>query len=184
MNLKTYFFSQKLNAASKSAKDVARVKVNMSEVKRIGILFDASQEYTFTQIEHFALRLPKDASITYLGFINLPAKKAVEKNIPFDYFTRSDVSMYGIPKGDKAIQFSNTPFDLLFGLFVNATDPLDYIMATSKARFRVGSFHIGREFCSDFMLNLKPGDKLEDLIKQATYYLEMFSEKPHVANGD
>ena len=43
---------------------------------------------------------------------------------------------------------------------------LDYIMANSKASFRVGEFKEDKDYCYDFMINLKNTDKLPELIKQ------------------
>ena len=174
--LKKYNYNKALKQLLLEAKKINHSKINLADCKSVGILFDATEEYSYTSVEHFAERL-KIKDVEFLGYINVSKKKLGMKNIPFSHFTNSDVSWNGIPQVAAVDKFMNRHFDLLLNLTVGENPVLEYIMAGSRACFRVGEFHEKKNFCYDFMLNLKAGDKLPDLIKQVEIYLPMFNEK-------
>ena len=173
--IKKYSYNKALKQLLHESKKINHKKINLVDCKSVGILFDATEEYSYTSVEHFAERL-KIKDIEFLGYINFSKKKLGAKNIPFNHFTNSDVSWSGVPQIGAVDKFMNRHFDLLLNLTVGENPVLEYIMAGSRACFRVGEFHETKNFCYDFMLNLKAGDKLPDLIKQVEIYLPMFND--------
>ncbi|MFM2225758.1 MAG: hypothetical protein RJA07_1960 [Bacteroidota bacterium] len=177
--LRKYYYLKKIKSVLEEAKKVNHRKIDLNDCKSVGILFDATEEYSYTSIEHFADRL-KIKDIDFLGFINFSKKKLGQKNIPFNHFLASDVNWYGIPQNAVVDKFMQRHFDILFNLTANNNQSelvLDYIMANSKSSFRVGEFKEDKDYCYDFMINLKSTDKLPELIKQIEMYLPMFNEK-------
>ena len=67
-------------------------------------------------------------------------------------------------------QFMGQPFDLLINLSGKTNPPFDYIMALSKASFRVGP-STENTFSSDLMIDTKNPDDLANFIKQAEFFL-------------
>ena len=83
-------------------------------VKVLVFLFDATEEYSYTSVEHFADRL-KIKDIEFLGFINFFKKEIRSKKIyRLIIFLASDVNWYGIPKNAAVDKFMQRHFDILF----------------------------------------------------------------------
>jgi hypothetical protein len=172
---KKYSYNKHLKNILADSKSIHHQKINLNECKSVGILFDATEEYSFTSVEHFADRLKKN-DVEFLGFINQQKKKINAENIPFSFFSANDVAWNYVPQSELVDKFMNRQFDLLLNLTVDQNYTLEYIMAGCRACFRVGAFHDNKNFCYDFMLNLKPTDKLPELIKQIETYLPMFND--------
>ena len=76
-------------------------------------------------------------------------------------FTPKDTNWYGIPKSESVTQFCDTEFDVLLCPFTAYNRSLHYAVLASKARCRVGIYHLHES--NDYELMVQLGDKLPAL---------------------
>ncbi len=172
--IQAYFYNQALQAAVKKIGKIERTKLPNNQIKTIGILFNASEEFNFTAVDHFAAKYSA-YQVELLGYINRSKKKLGAKSIPFSCFLQDDVNWYNVPSGMKVEQFTAKKFDILIHLTITEDPVIEYIMATTKARFRVGFFQPNKEALYDLMITSKEGDKLQDLCNQIEHYLQLIN---------
>jgi hypothetical protein len=167
-------FANKMKQAIVKSKSTYRKMKPLEAVKNIGFLFDASDEYTFIQIEHFAAKFP-NAKVDYLGFINVTKKKMINKEIPFNCFFRDEVNFNFTANSSAVTKFVNQPFDLLLNLSLKSNPTLHHICALSKAKFRVGSYYETYTDAYEMMVTQTDNAKQEDLLAQILIQLNNFN---------
>jgi hypothetical protein len=165
-------------------KDILKVRrsrqiVNMKDVKTIGIIYDASEEASYTIVSNFVRTFQEDQKLVRtLGFVNyrrLP--HYCFPKLSYDYFTRRDLNWYYKPVNLKVNEFVNEEFDVVIDLCMHHSFPLRYVAAMSKARLKVGRFGEKYSGIYDFMLNVDDTISLEDFIKEITHYLNIINQQ-------
>lgn len=165
--LKNKLYYNALNKSLHKSR-VLRLSTSLKEAETVGVLFNATEEEQIKIVLAYSKELSKKGkSVDLLGFIN--TKKEVEEE-RFSFFTKKDIDFVGKPKGEAMNQFMGQPFDLLINLSGKTNPPFDYIMALSKASFRVGP-STENTFSSDLMIDTKNPDDLANFIKQAEFFL-------------
>jgi hypothetical protein len=153
--------------------------VPFSEVKSVGILFDAEEPNNELAIKKLMQQLQQqNIKVEVLGYISkLPKNRG---KVIFDYFTEKEVSVALVPQQSVLNGYAEKSFDLLLNLYTAEILPLEYISAVSKATFRMGKYVAGKDYC-DMMISLKPTDTLETLIEQTIHYLNQINLQPQHA---
>ena len=165
--LKNKLYFRSLNKSLNQSR-VLRLSTSLEEADTVGILFNASDEQQLSIVLNYAKKLSnKGKSVNLLGYFD--TKKQVEED-RFPFFTKKDIDFIGKPKGEKVSQFMSQSFDLLINLSGQTNPPFDYIMALSKASFRVGP-STDNTYSSDLMIDTKNPEDLANFIKQAEFYL-------------
>jgi hypothetical protein len=154
--------------------------VPFSEVKSVGILFDAEEPNNELAVKKLMQQLQqKNIKVEVLGYIaKLPKNRG---KVIFDYFTEKEVSMALVPQQSVLNGYADKPFDLLLNLYTTEILPLEYISAVSKATFRMGRYIAGKDYYCDMMISLKATDTLENLIEQTLHYLNQINPQPQHA---
>ncbi|MFN3916660.1 MAG: DUF6913 domain-containing protein [Flavobacteriales bacterium] len=83
---------------------------------------------------------------------------------------RKDINWYGKPSGVDFKNFVDQEFDMLIDLTNSSCVPLNFAIAESKSRFKIGQYSIDKDHLYDFMLMVQ-SDRMEDLIKEVDNYL-------------
>lgn len=172
--LKSKLIERKLNHIRKDCEHVVRA-CSISSAKKIGILYEATEESQFNSVRNVLANLQKDVSyVKALGFSD--TKELADfhlQPLDFSFFCRKDLNWYGIPSEEAVADFVNTDFDILLCLNLTDKNPLTYIMSVSKASFKVGLFSDLNSRYLDMMVNLDEENMSEsELAKQIIYYLE------------
>jgi len=158
------------NALNKSLNKIRtlRLSTSLEDADTIGLLFNASDEKQTTVVLKYAKTLSNEGKkVSILGYFD--TKKELE-DIDFPFFTKKEIDFIGKPKGEIVEQFMLNPFDLLINLTGETNPPFDYIMALSKASFRVGPSTKNTSSC-DLMIDTKNPNDLANFIKQAEFFL-------------
>ena len=128
----------------------------IASAKSIGILFDATEPASFEIIRDFVKRLENNKKeITILGYVN--DKKLIDHYLyrkGFDFFTKTNLNWYNKPENESIEQFISKPFDVLFNLSLRELFPLQYILALSKAKLKVGKFSPEQPYL-DLMIDIE-----------------------------
>src|SRR6185436_6813819 len=116
--------------------------VGFSEAKKIGLLYDATDQYSFEVVKAYVKNVRnQQKDILALGYVDkkeLPQNQFAQFGI--DFFTRKHLNWQMIPHTTIVKNFINEQFDILINLNNGKCFPLQYIAAVSHAKFRVGRF--------------------------------------------
>lgn len=129
---------------------------NLEKAKKIGILFNATHTVSFEIIKEFIKTLEqRKLKVDALGYVN--SKKLIDHYLyrkGFDFFTKNSLNWYYRPVYDGVDKFIKQEYDILFYLGLEESFPLEYIVALSKAKFKVGRYFKPESFL-DLMIDME-----------------------------
>ena len=112
-----------------------RVSIPYSQAQSIGIIFSNSTPEKTDLAEQLKEMLSKDAKkIKVLAY----DRNIQVKHLPFESFTKKDLSFWGSFTNQSVHNFSEISFDFLICLDHNPGDIIRNLLAKSKAKCRVG----------------------------------------------
>ena len=149
----------------------AREVVNLKDATNIGILFDASKLENVDLINEYSAKFRELGKRIELLAYHQSTKNT--ENLKFPLFTSREINWYYKPSGEKVKRFMSTKFDLVINANIEDCEPLDYIAAMSKARYRIGCYSPGKTSHYDLMISLKQESSLSHYMDQVNYYLEI-----------
>jgi len=157
----------------------SRFRGNINNVKKLGIIWDASNPDEFAVLTHFHQKMSeRNIDVQILGYY--PGKIIPDRITAIRYLTclkQPDLNYFYRPISSEANRFINTPFDILFDTNFRNVFPLQYISCLSAAGLKVGIFENGYDDTPfDFMIEMKPVD-LNGFLTEAIRYLEMINTK-------
>ncbi|MFH0896332.1 MAG: hypothetical protein V2A54_18015 [Bacteroidota bacterium] len=149
----------------------------LNEVKQIGILFLANDRETYNLVEQYAdvfRELKKNVKI--VGYI--PSRKVSQEyyqKLDLDIFDWNNTNWYLSPNRPKLNDFQELELDLLISLVREECIPLEFVIARSKAAFKVGAFSDSKKELFDLMIHSTPEEDLKTFMKNIFQYLDMLS---------
>ncbi len=167
-NIKRFLFLKKLRSDVNSLTKSPREMLNIGQAKKIGILLDAKYEEDIITVSKYAESLSqKNKEVSILSFQNNKEKKDNDSR----FLNKLDVNWFDIPSQEKIDDFQQQNLDILIAAFVNECLPLEYVLATSNARFRVGAFNDSKSDYFELMINTKKDASLKYLLQQIDHFL-------------
>lgn len=113
-----------------------RASLPYTQAASIGIMFSVEDKQKHLDIKEFIHKLENDGKkVQVLEY--LPLKKE-NYEFMFDFFTIKDLTFWGKINSALAQKFSDTPFDYLFYIDREPNPMALFLLASSKARCRVG----------------------------------------------
>lgn len=174
-SLQHTFYKQALKRRQQQAA-LKRVPMNMGKASAIAILIDISAGLD-SIINKAALgfaaslrKLGKEVSI--FAFI---AELKVPEGLEFDCFCKKDLNWALVPKGPKVEAFLEKPYDILFGLFLNESKALDYLIQAAKTQLSVGYYEPERTHLYDLMVH-NAEQNFEKALKQMQETLQKINK--------
>ncbi len=157
--------------------NLRRQPVDFSQARSMGLLIDSRLPEVMDTVRDFVNRLEqgpgskmarnKYREVKLLAYFN---DRAPHENFPFKSFNKKETDWIGRPKSPAAIEFMQTPFDILVNLSIAQLRPLEYISALSNAQLRVGPA-TAKTYCYDLMIDTAGQDNLAHYIQQIELYL-------------
>jgi hypothetical protein len=149
-----------------------------TNVRTVGILFNASDPGRREKVLSFAGKLKKDGkTLTLMGFLDHPFNP---DDFSFPVFSRDDFSFSLKPKTELVRQFLITPFDLLIHADTQ-NDLYDLAMlASSNAALRAGPFN-GETACYEIMVDTSEKSDLSFFLQQLEFLLKKTNGQSKVA---
>lgn len=107
--------------------------------ENIGIIFSVEDRQKHDYIKELIKKFEGDGKkVSVLEF--LPKNKENFEFL-FDFFTVDELSFWGDITSEKAVKFSNTPFDYLFYIDSQSNPLVLNLLARSRAHCRIGKFN-------------------------------------------
>ena len=157
------------------AKPLKRQALSLEASKWIGILFDATSIEHIEATQKYAEELRKAGKqVRLLAYVD---DKSKDISLPFPFFSKADVNMLHIPKGQVVNNFVTQTFDVLFVLHPKSTTLFEYISTLIDARLKVGPFTRTKD-AFDFMVDVNSRSALHYFINQVEFFLGKLQPKP------
>lgn len=138
---------------------VRRVR-NLTEVRSIGIVYDATDREVFEYVNDVVRRLRAEMKKVHaLGYINSKDERdMLSSKLGFDFFNRKSLDFYRRPRHPLVDNFISENFDLLIDFNIERLWPLEYLMRCSRASFKVGVWpHARSPYDLCFKVDFPPG---------------------------
>lgn len=167
-DIQQYFYRRRINVALQGNK-AKRVLTNLNDAKSVGIVYDSTNPDNDIIITRFAETLRKlGKQVEILGFVD---DNKIDHKADIQVFNIKGLSWNLVPTDPRALSFAAKKFDLLLACFVNENLPLEYLAATSEAKWRVGPFSSNKTAYYDLMINLGGKNNLTYFLDQAVDFL-------------
>lgn len=163
INLSTYKEKTgRKKLVKQSAKNARAAQIiNWNDANTIGILFNASNTVYFEIIRNIVKTISKQKKdVSILGYVN--SKKVIDHYLyrkGFEFFTQKELNWYMNPKSSTVNSFVSKPFDILLNLSLEDYLPIQFIVAGSKARFKVSKYFETSAY-ADLMINIEENRKV------------------------
>lgn len=170
----SYFLKKEMRIRNR---DVA--SISLQDARSIGVIFNAKDERTFKVIREFTDKLRGGGlrTVKSLGFVpKEDVASFLQSSQDFDFFTREDFNWYYKPQGRKVVGFISEEFDILIDLRLTKFTPLLFIVALSRAKFKVGKYRSDFQDYFDLMIAVKDDADLEYFIDQIQHYLTIIGQ--------
>ncbi len=159
----------------------ARRKVyysNISQVKTIGIVWDASKVPDFTSLSKFFQRMhDRNIDVKIIGYY--PGKELPDQYTAIRFLScirKNETNLFSIPVSTETDFFIRNRFDVLIDLNFEKVFPLKYITTLSSAGFKVGLFEPDSgDHRFDLMIEMKKNVPVGSFLDEVVRYLEMIN---------
>lgn len=149
-----------------------------SEVKNIGITWDASRTEDFPVLSKFYQKmLENKTEVKVLGYY--PGKVLPSQYTAIRFLSivkREELSMFYHPVSAESTSFIKNRYDVLIDLNFKNILPLQYITSLSNAGLKVGLYDkTNDKVAYDLMMELKNPVSTEEYLNQVLHYLSMIN---------
>lgn len=153
-------------------KRVKRGSLPYRDAKKVGIIFTMKDLDDYEAIRQFENRLKKEGKeVKVLSYL---PKNVENFHFHYDIFSHTDFSAFGQVKARNVEEFIEQRFDYLICLDKEPNLYIEYILAASAARFRIGNYVDNKEPLYEFMIRLNGHDSVDKLIQQIYHYTNEF----------
>ena len=174
--IQTYFFGRELSKVSRKKK-----VVGFDSARKIGILYDCSQEKHYREVVRLVKDLEQQGKTVHaLGVVRqkkMPDYTLAQLNLSFCH--RSDFSWRLSLKSPQLQNFIRSGFDLLIDLSPEDLILMKFVMGLSDATYKAGPYHQEYVEVYDLMISEKNEASLKELIEHMLHYLKIINPAPN-----
>lgn len=169
--LHTTFIPMRIRSQLRN-KPVKRSSVPYKLAKKIGVLFTMNNLDDYEEIRKFENKLKQEGKeVKVLCYL---PKNVENFHFHYDVFSNTDFSALGQVKARNIQEFNDQKFDYLLCLDPSPNLYIEYILAASSARFRIGNYIDNKEYLYEFMVRLSDQKTVGHLIQQIYHYTNEF----------
>lgn len=155
---------------------------NLVAARKVAIVYVVEDEAAHNQVRNYVKRIKEDIGISHIMALGLVDRKIMphylHAKLNFDAISLKDLNWYRIPQGKTVQNFMTEEFDVIIDLSLEDRLPIQYIMAKSRSRFKVGRYSESNKRILDMMIDVAGARSLPQLIQQVHHYLLMINAKP------
>ncbi len=159
-------------------KPIAR---NLAHSVKVGIVYLATDEKAHADVRNYVKKIKDELGLHKIQCIGYADVKVLphylHAKLNFDAFCQKDLNWYRIPGGNTVNNFIAEEHDVLIDLTMDEYLPIQYIVAKSRARFKVGRFTDSNKRFLDMMIDIAGAHSLPQLISHVDRYLLMINAK-------
>lgn len=159
-------------------KPIAR---NLAMARKVAIVYVVEDETAHNHIRNYVKRIKDELGISNIMALGYSDEKALphylHAKLNFDAICQKDLNWYRIPQGNAVQNFMAEEYDILIDLTLTDRLPVQYIMAKSRARFKVGRWSESNKRILDMMIDMAGAQSLPQLIQQVHRYLLMVNAR-------
>ncbi len=157
------------------------VAKNLAHCVKVGIVYLAVDEKAHTDVRNYVKKMKDELGLHRIQCIGYADVKELpfylHAKLNFDAFCLKDLNWYRIPGGNTVNNFIAEEHDVLIDLTLEDYLPIQYIVAKSRARFKVGRFTDSNKRFLDMMIDTAGANSLPQLIANVDRYLLMINAK-------
>ena len=171
-----YLLKQKVKA---NPRELHPSKFNFSEIKTVGVIFDASNAEDFELIKRYVVYMREhQKKVKVLGYFSSKKIPSLTySKLEYDFFSTKETNWYGKPTTHVIDNFIEEEYDLLIDLNIHDHYTLKYIASLSKAKFKVGKYTEANKLIYDMMIEVDETKNLKYFLRQVDTYLAMINKK-------
>ena len=160
-------------------KPIAR---NLGLARKVAIVYVVEDEAAHNYVKNYVKRVKEELGISNIMALGYSDQKVMphylHARLNFDAICQKDLNWYRIPQGNAVQNFMAEEFEVLIDLTLEDRLPVQYILAKSRARFKVGRWSDSNKKILDMMIDMAGSRSLPQLIQQVHHYLLMVNSKP------
>lgn len=154
--------------------------MSFMQARTIGIIYNSTHEKDFETIKRYVkeLREVHKKDVLALGYYDkkeLPHDRF--SKLGLDFFTRKSLNWHFRPIAPIVKNFMDKDFDVLIDLHTGNSSPFRYVIAMTKAKFKIGRYDRISGAFYDFMISVDPSITLPVFIQQINHYLNMINHE-------
>ena len=152
--------------------------IGFNQAKTIGLLYDATKETNFKAIRKLTEEIKLDGKkVLSMGYVNLPELENFHiQPREFGFFCNKDLNWFKKPEEPEVKDFCNTTFDILIDLNISDHLPIQFILAQSKAHFKLGRYSKTNIKYFDMLIDISGKKNIDFIIEQSMHYLRMINK--------
>lgn len=165
--------------SSRIKKMVRKKKVyNIADARKIGIVYEVKDEAHFDHIHLFVDFLHDQGKhVKAIGYVESKELMGFLKHTKvYTYFDRTGTKWYLEPTDPNALNFEDEEFDILIDLTERDILPVQFVIALSMARFKVGRYDKVLHDFYDMAIKVEGEKPLKYIIAQMKHYLTIINK--------
>lgn len=160
-------------------KPIAR---NLGLARKVAIVYVVEDEAAHNHVRNYVKRLKEELGLSNIMALGYSDHKVMphylHSKLNFEAICQKDLNWYRIPQGNTVQNFMAEEYEIIIDLTLEDRLPIQYILAKSRARFKVGRWSESNKRILDMMIDMAGSKSLPQLIQQVHHYLLMVNSKP------
>jgi hypothetical protein len=152
-------------------------QVSFKTAKKVGIIAYLDSKDRLNEVVNFKKRIEVYGSrVVAIGYVpHGVVPDYFNTQMQTDVFSRKQVNLLGIPKGDFVRNFLSEDFDIFIDLTLDDHLPLTYLAGMARARLKAGRYRENMLHVYDFMIKEQEGKSYGDFLFALKNYLNILN---------